>query len=94
MSPTKNTLKQELDPKHHTFLRKLNFDNSQLSPQKLLNFMQLLCDFQDVYSQHEYDFGAPDIPFHITLKPDAKVKKQHNTKNPTNYRGKIKKMTN
>ena len=43
--------------------------------------MQLLCEFRDVYSQHQYDLGIVDIPFHITLKPDAELKKATHQKN-------------
>ena len=43
--------------------------------------MQLLCEFQDVYLQHKYDFGVVDITFHITLKPDADLKKAQHYKN-------------
>ena len=42
--------------------------------------MQLLCEFQDVYSHHKYDFGVVDIAFHITLKSDAEPKTKCITK--------------
>ena len=44
--------------------------------------MELLCEFQDVYSEHKNDFGVGDLLCHITPKPDAELKKQRNTRNP------------
>ena len=69
-----------LNTKHDTSLRKFSFHHTQISPQELLNRMQLLCDFQDVYSQHQIDFGVVDIPLHITLKPHAELKKETHQK--------------
>ena len=54
--------------------------------------MQFLCQFQDVYSQYKYDFDVIDIPFQITLKPDAELKKQRITKVPTHYRDQIQQI--
>ena len=73
------------------FLNKFNFSKSHLYHQDLHRLMTLLCEFQDVYSQHRYDFGLIDIPFHITLKPDAELKKQRITKIPIHYKEKLKK---
>ena len=50
--------------------------------------MPLLCERQDVYWQHKYNFGVADIPFHSTHKSDAELKKQRITKIPIHYREK------
>ena len=52
----------------------------------------MLCEFQDDYSQHKNDFVVVDIPFHITLKPDAELKKQRITKVPFRYRDQIQQI--
>ena len=39
-----------------------------------------------MYLQHNYDFPVADTLFQITLKPDAELKEQRNTKVPTNFR--------
>ena len=64
-----------IDLKHHSFHLKFNFTYCQLPSQKLLNLMQLLCDFQDVYSHHKSEFGLIDKLFQITLKADVELKK-------------------
>ena len=51
--------------------------------------MQLLFEFQDMYSQHKYDFFVVAIPIRITLKQDAALKKQRITKIPIHCREKI-----
>ena len=48
--------------------------------------MEVLCEFQDVHSQHKYDFDFVDITFHITLKPDGERKKQRITKVSIHHR--------
>ena len=64
------------------------FPNLQITTTDLKQLMTLLCEFQDVYSQHCYDFSLNDIPFHITLKPHAELKKQRKTKIPIHYKEK------
>ena len=51
--------------------------------------MQLLLEFQDLHLQHKHDFGVVDTPFHITLQPDAELKRQRIEKIPIHYRAKI-----
>ena len=51
--------------------------------------MQLLCEFQDMYSQHKYDFVVVAIPIRITLKQDAALKKQRITEIPIHCREKV-----
>ena len=41
---------------------------------------QLVCQFQDAYFCHKGYFGFVEISNHITLKPDAELKKQFTTK--------------
>ena len=48
--------------------------------------MQLLCELQDVYSQHKYYFGVVDIPFHVTFTADADIRRQRITKVLIHYR--------
>ena len=54
--------------------------------------MQLLSDFQDVYSPHKIDFGVVDMFFHITLKLDTGMTKQSITKVPIHYRDKVEQI--
>ena len=54
--------------------------------------MTPLCEFQDVYSEHCYDFGLIGIPFHNTLKADAELKKQRSTRIPIHYKEKLQKI--
>ena len=53
--------------------------------------MQLLCDYQDVYSQLNYGLGVADI-FSITNKSDAAVNKQRFTNFPIHYRDQIQQI--
>ena len=71
----------ELDTKNLSFLHIFNFTYCRLSSQELLDLMHLLCEVQDVYSQHNNDCDAVDLPFHITFKPDAELKKATYRKN-------------
>ena len=63
------------DLKYDSLLHKFNFTYCQFSSQELFNPRQLLCEFQDVYSYYNYACGVADTPFHITLEPDADLKK-------------------
>ena len=74
------------DHEYQYFLHKFIFTYCQLSTQELFNVVQWLCEIQDVHSQHENDFSVIDLPFHITLEPDAELRKQRITKVPFHYR--------
>ena len=50
--------------------------------------MQLLCEFENVYSNYKYDFNVVELLSHITLKPDVELKKNV-SKNPVLYRYQI-----
>ena len=76
ISSTLTTFIQKLDPKNDKVLRKFNFLYRQISSHDIFNLMQRLSDFQDLYSQHKFDFGVVDIPFLIILKPDVESKNQ------------------
>ena len=82
----------KLDPIYHCLLHIFIFTYCQLSSQGLFNLMQLLCEFQDVYSHYQYDFGVVDILFHITLEADAELKEKRITKVPILYRDQMKQI--
>ena len=81
----------KLDPIYHCFLHVFIFTYCQLSSQGLFNLIQLLCEFQGVYSQHQYDFGVVDIPFTSHLKQMPNWKKRI-TKVPIVYRDQMKQI--
>ena len=76
-------------PKNHSFLHKFIFTLCYRSSHEVFNLMQLLCEFQDVYSQHKSDLEVVDTHFQITLKPGAELKKQCITKVAFLYRDQI-----
>ena len=69
--PEKSSQIIKLDPKYHSILHIFNSIYCQLSSQDLVNLLQLLCEFQGIYSQHKFDFSVIDIPFPITLNPNS-----------------------
>ena len=76
----------EIDHKNHPFLHRIILLFCQISSPELFNLMQLVWEVQDVPSPHKYAIVVPDILFHITLQPDAEMKKQSISKVPIHSR--------
>ena len=54
--------------------------------------IDMLTDSRDVYSQHEFDVGKTRQKFHVTLKPNVKIKRQRPSKVPLHLKEKLEKF--
>ena len=54
--------------------------------------IDMLEDARDVYSQHNFDVGKTRQNFHVTLKPNAELKRQRPSKVPLHLKEKLEKL--
>ena len=52
----------------------------------------MIIDSRDVYSQHKFDIGQTKQKFHVTLRPNSKLRKQRPSKCPLHLKDKLEKL--
>ena len=62
------------------FLKKLDFNQSDINDAQLLDLMKLLAKDMDVYSQHKFDVGKTKQKFHEKLLPNSTLTKQRSSR--------------
>ena len=58
------------------YVKKFDFQYSDITDEEMILLIDLLVDVGDVYSQHKFDVGKTRQKFHVTLKPKVELKRQ------------------
>ena len=74
------------------FLRKFDFHQSLITPQKFERLAELLLKYPMVYATSKFDVGKLNSPLHLALKPDAVFKKQRASKVPVHLQDKVNRL--
>ena len=74
------------------FIKEFDFQHSDITDGELILLIDTLLEARDVYSQHKYDVGKTRQKFHVTLKPNAELKRQRPSKVPLHLREKLEKL--
>ena len=74
------------------FIKKFNFQFSDLSDTEYVKLCTILVNNKDCYAKHKNDVGLISTPFRIRLKEDCQLKTQRPTKIPIHYREKLNKL--
>ena len=64
------------------FIKEFDLQHSDITDGELILLIDTLLGARDVYSQHKYDVGKTRQKFHVTLKPNAELKRQRPSKVP------------
>ena len=96
VQPT-STIKKTFPPlpiteENQKFIKKFNFQFSDLSDTEYVKLRTKLVNNKDCYAKHKNDVGLISTPFRIRLKEDCQLKTQRPTKTPFHYREKLNKL--
>ena len=68
------------------FIKKFNFENSDLTDTEYVNLCNILINSQNCYAKHRNDVGKISTPFRIRIKENYKLQTQRPSKVPIHYR--------
>ena len=74
------------------FIKKFNFEYSDLTDTEYVNFCNILIDNQNWYAKHKNDVGKISTPFRIRIKDNCKLQTQRPSKVPIHYRDRLNKL--
>ena len=74
------------------YVKEFDFQNSDITDEETVLLIDMLVDARDLYSQHKFDGGKTRQNFHVTLKPNVKLKRQRPNKVPLNLIEKLQKL--
>ena len=71
------------------FIKKFNFEYSDLTDAEYVNLCNILINNQHCYAKHRNDVGKISTPFRIRIKENWKLQTQRPLKVPFHYRDKL-----
>ena len=74
------------------FIKQFDFQYTDLEDEELVQLIDMIIDYRDVYSQHKLDIGQTKQKFHVTLKPNSELHKQRCIKVPLHLKDKLEKL--
>ena len=74
------------------FIKKFNFEYSDLTNTEYVNLCNILINNQHCYTQHKNDVGKISTPFRIRIKDNCKFQTQRPSKVPIHYRDRLNKL--
>ena len=74
------------------FIKKFNFEYSDLTDTEYVNLCNILINNQNCYAKHKNDVGKISIPFRIRIKENCKLQTQRHSKVPIHYRDRLNKL--
>ena len=74
------------------FLKKFNFEYSDLTDTEYVNLCNILINNQNCYAKHKNDVGKISTPFRIRIKDNCKLHTQRPSKVPIHYRDRLNKL--
>ena len=72
--------------------KQFDFQTTDLKDEELVNLVDMIIDFWDVYSQHQFDIGQTRQKIHVTLEPNSKPRKKWPRKCPLHLKDKLEKL--
>ena len=61
----------------NNYVKEIDFQYSDVTDEEMILLIDMLVDARDVCSQHKFDLGKTRQIIHVTLKPNAELKRQH-----------------
>ena len=74
------------------FIKKFNFEYSDLTHNEYVNLCNILINHQNCYAKHKNDVGKISTPFRIRIKENCKLQTQRPSKVPIHYRNRLNKL--
>ena len=74
------------------FIKKFNFEYSDLTDTEYVNLCNILSNNQHCYAKHKNDVGKISTPFPIRNKDNCKLQTQRPSKVPIHYRDRLNKL--
>ena len=74
------------------YVKKFDFQYSDITDEELILLIDMLVDARDVYSPHKFDMGKTCQKLHVTLKPNVELKRQRPSKVPLHLKDKLEKL--
>ena len=74
------------------FIKKFNFEKSDLTDNEYVNLCNILINNQNCYAKHRNDVGKISTPFRIRIKENCKLQTQRPSKVPIQYRYRLNKL--
>ena len=74
------------------FIKKFNFEYSNLTDTEYVNLCNILINNQNCYAKHKNDLGKISTPFRIRIKDNCKLHTQRPSKVPIHYRDRLNKL--
>ena len=79
-------------PENQQFIKKFNFENSDLTDNKYVNLCNILINNQHCYAKHRNDVGKISFPFRIRVKENCKLQTQRPSKVSIHNRDRLNKL--
>ena len=79
-------------PENQQFIKKFNFEFSDLTDNEYVNLCNILINNQHCYAKHRNDVGKVSTPFRIKIKENFKLQTQRPSKVPLHYRDRLNKL--
>ena len=73
-------------------MKEFDFQFSDITGKEMTLLIDRLIDSRDVYSQHKFNVGKTRQKFHVTLKPNVKLRRQRPNKVPLHLKEKLEKL--
>ena len=74
------------------FIKKFNFEYSDLTDNEYVNLCNILINNQNCYAKHRNDVRKNSTPFRIRIKENCKLQTQRPSKVPVHYRDRLNKL--
>ena len=74
------------------FIKKFNFEHSDLTDTEYVNLCNILINNQNCYAKHKNDVGKTSTPFRIRIEENCKLQTQRPSKVPKHYRDRLNKV--
>ena len=74
------------------FIKKFNFEYSDLTDSEFVQLCNILVNNQDCYAEHKNDVGKISTPFRIRIKENCKLQTQRPCKVQIHYRDRLNKL--
>ena len=75
------------------FIKKFNFEYSDLTDTEFVNLSNILINKQNCYAKHRNDVGKTCTPFRIRKKENCKLQTQRPSEVPIHYRDSLNKLS-
>ena len=97
LRPSDKIRKKDFPPLPYTaenqqFIKKFNFEYSDLTNTEYVNLCNILINNQHCYAKHKNDVEKISTPFRIRIKEDCKLQTQRHSKVPIHYRDRLIKL--